>query len=158
VAGAQHPTTTGVAGTAVPSTRLFKEEDAGPIALTVTDVSPPIDPEAVAMVTGVAIEGGVYVEITISFQVEVTEPTWLNLLQCYPAYVLGGTYTSAGQFLKKLGSSPALESMTLTGLVGPLSAGTYDFGLAAEVIGIVDTPAVEVEFTQVTVRSTVITL
>jgi hypothetical protein len=30
--------------------------------------------------------------------------------------------------------------------------------LAAEVIGIVDTPAVEVEFTQVTVRATVITL
>lgn len=157
VAGAEHPTSAaGVAGAAVASVRPYLNTDSGPIAVSTSGGT-----YHEVLYENVLVYDGEYVEISATFRSEVTDagPGTAGATFYPYADVLTGVPLPAGSEGTKLVSSGSSEGLTVTGLAGPLTAGTYHFGLAAKTTqSPAGPPYFEMDVTGVSLRVTVLAL
>lgn len=157
VAGAQHPTTTGVGVAPVPTTRTYLLTDAGPVTVgtgpgTTTDI----------LLYSETITADEVVEITASCRAELVSASgFTDQLLLYAA---GGGANSGADikvYSTALSISPDNKTVTVTGLAkgSDIGAGTHSFGLRckpSQTGGL--PPYFNVDIHDITVRVTVIAL
>jgi hypothetical protein len=155
--GAQHPTTTGVAGTAVPSTRTTLLTDAGPVTVgmgpgTTIDI----------LLHSETITADEVVEITASCRAELVSAS--GSTDKLVLYAAGGGANSGADitvYSTALSITPDNKAVTVTGLArgSDLGAGTYDFGIRCKPTQSVGGPPYfNLDIHDITVRVTVIAL